>query len=203
MRLALNKNSLKQQRDQLTMYRRFLPSLDLKRQQLMSAWKESRVLLEQAEQAESQSRGWLEPLLPLLGSSTLKTRDLASLIRIRDVCIEEENVVGARLPVIRDIQFERTPYSTLTLPFWVDQLVDTLQQLGELRLRVMVARARSERLAVAVRKITQRVNLFEKVLIPSAQENIRRIQIVLSDEQRASVVRSKLAKRKHAKETQG
>jgi V/A-type H+-transporting ATPase subunit D len=200
MRLALNKNSLKQQRDQLTMYRRFLPSLDLKRQQLMSAWKESRVLL---EQAESQSRGWLEPLLPLLGSSTLKTRDLASLIRIRDVCIEEQNVVGARLPVIRDIQFERTPYSTLTLPFWVDQLVDTLQQLGELRLRVMVARARSERLAVAVRKITQRVNLFEKVLIPSAQENIRRIQIVLSDEQRASVVRSKLAKRKHAKETQG
>ena len=39
MRLSLNKTSLKQQRDHLEMYRRFLPSLDLKRQQLLAAWR--------------------------------------------------------------------------------------------------------------------------------------------------------------------
>ncbi len=197
MRLALNKNSLKQQRDHLAMYRRFLPSLDLKRQQLMSAWKESKLVLEENEREAEQYRSSLDQLLPLLGSSTLRSRDLGSLVRVSNVVIEEENVVGARVPAIRRIEFQRTPYSTLILPFWVDQLVDSLQQLAELRLRVQVSRERTQRLAVAVRKITQRVNLFEKVLIPSAKENIRRIQIALSDEERSSVVRSKLAKQKH------
>lgn len=45
-----------------------------------------------------------------------------------------------------------------------------------------------------MRRVTQRVNLFEKVLIPKAEENIRRITIFLSDQERAAVVRSKIAK---------
>ena len=49
-----------------------------------------------------------------------------------------------------------------------------------------------------MRKVTQRVNLFEKVLIPRTREQIRRIRIYLSDAERAAVVRSKIAKRKHA-----
>jgi V/A-type H+-transporting ATPase subunit D len=197
MRLALNKNSLKQQRDRLTTYRRFLPSLDLKRLQLMGAWKESRAALKELEQEQARCRKALDPLLPLLGSSTLRSRNLGALVRVRELVIGEENVVGARVPVIERVEFTRMPYSTLILPFWVDQLVEQVEQLAELRLRLDVARERTERLSVAVRKITQRVNLFEKVLIPAAKENIKRIQISLSDEERASVVRSKLAKQKH------
>ena len=48
----------------------------------------------------------------------------------------------------------------------------------------------------AVTKVTQRVNLFEKVLIPQARNNVRRIQIALGDVERAAVVTSKIAKRK-------
>jgi V/A-type H+-transporting ATPase subunit D len=196
MRLALNKNSLKQQRDHLSTYRRFLPSLDLKRQQLMGAWKQSRLALDALEQEVAEYRRRLDELLPLLGSSTLRSRNLGSLVRVREVVIEEENVVGARIPVIRRIDFERAHYSTLILPFWVDQLVEQLERLADRRIRLQVLRERTERLSVAVRKITQRVNLFEKVLIPTAEQNIKRIRIALSDEERASVVRSKLAKRK-------
>jgi V/A-type H+-transporting ATPase subunit D len=50
----------------------------------------------------------------------------------------------------------------------------------------------------AVHKVTQRVNLFEKVLIPRTREHIRRIRIYLADAERAAVVRSKIAKRKRA-----
>ena len=46
----------------------------------------------------------------------------------------------------------------------------------------------------AVRRITQRVNLFEKILIPTAKKNIQRIRIYLGDAERAAVVTSKLAK---------
>jgi V/A-type H+-transporting ATPase subunit D len=51
-----------------------------------------------------------------------------------------------------------------------------------------------------VRRITQRVNLFEKVLIPNAKRDIARIQIFLSDVERAAVVTSKIAKAKRAQE---
>jgi V/A-type H+-transporting ATPase subunit D len=42
----------------------------------------------------------------------------------------------------------------------------------------------------------QRVNLFEKIKIPEAVENARRIQVFLGDQQTAAVVRGKLSKLK-------
>ena len=196
MRLSLNKTSLKQQRDHLGMYRRFLPSLDLKRQQLLAAWRDAREELVKVEQQCNAARHSLDRLLPLLGSSTLRTRDLSALVHLRSVVIESENVVGARIPRIKSFEFERTKYSTLTQPFWVDQLVDSLEQMAELRLRLQVQQERVERLRVASRKVTQRVNLFEKILIPTAEQNIKKIRVAISDEERSAVIRSKLAKKK-------
>ena len=46
--------------------------------------------------------------------------------------------------------------------------------------------------------ITQRVNLFEHVLIPTAQANIKKIRTALGEEEMQAVVRSKIAKRKKA-----
>ena len=42
----------------------------------------------------------------------------------------------------------------------------------------------------------QRVNLFEKVMIPNTQDNIRRIRIALGDQMTAGVARAKIAKAK-------
>jgi V/A-type H+-transporting ATPase subunit D len=196
MALALNKSSLKLQRDQLGMYKRYLPSLDLKRQQLFSSLKLARTELEAARVEADELAKSLEGLYPLLGSSLAARLDLASLVRVRAVEIEEENVVGARLPVARQVSIETAPYSTLATPFWVDPLVRSLRRMAELRVLVEVSRVRVERLETASRRITQRVNLFEKVLIPGAEKNIKRIRIFVSDEERAAVVRSKIAKRK-------
>ena len=196
MALALNKSSLKTQRDQLAMYRRYLPSLDLKRQQLFSALKDARAKLEAARKEADALAESLEGLYPLLGSSLAARLDLGSLVRVRAVAIEEENLVGARLPVAREVSIETAPYSTLATPFWVDHLVESLRRMAELKVLLEVSRVRVQRLEVASRRITQRVNLFEKVLIPEAEKNIKRIRIFVSDEERAAVVRSKIAKQK-------
>ena len=45
-----------------------------------------------------------------------------------------------------------------------------------------------------LRTTSQRVNLFEKVKIPSCKENIRVIKIAIGDEQTAAVTRGKIAK---------
>ncbi|MEM0926727.1 MAG: V-type ATP synthase subunit D [Planctomycetota bacterium] len=196
MQIALNKTSLKQQRDQAKTFRQYLPSLELKRQQLLVAFNQIVSEREQMlrDQAENESR--LEPLYPLLGSSTIDHTQILSLVRVLEVEVGEENLVGTKLPVVRKFRCQVSDYSELVTPFWVDSLVDALKRSAEIHVRLQVADRRVERLEYAVRKITQRVNLFEKVLVPRAEENIRKIQIFLSDQERAAVVRSKLAKGK-------
>jgi len=201
MTIALNKTTLKQQRDQAKTFKQFLPSLDLKRQQLLIALKAARKRLGELDAEMNDLSVRLEPLYPLLGSSTIPTLKISGLIAVRGVRIESENVVGTHLPVVREVDFGVNDYSTMATPFWLDHLVQSLQQMSRLRIEHQVAVRRFELLELAARRITQRVNLFEKVLIPQAEQNIRRIVIFLSDQERAAVVRSKISKGKQASDS--
>jgi V/A-type H+-transporting ATPase subunit D len=201
MTIALNKTTLKQQRDQAKTFKQFLPSLDLKRQQLLIALKAARQRLDDLDAEMNDLLVRLEPLYPLLGSSTIPTLKISGLIAVRGVRIETENVVGTHLPVVREVDFGINDYSTMATPFWVDHLVQALQQMSRLRIEHQVGVRRFELLELAARRITQRVNLFEKVLIPQAEQNIRRIVIFLSDQERAAVVRSKISKGKQASDS--
>ncbi|KAA1261989.1 V-type ATP synthase subunit D [Rubripirellula obstinata] len=194
MTLALNKTTLKRQRDQAKLYRKFLPSLELKRQQLQAAWRKSQTELAALEAEVERVKADLETLYPLIGGSTIDVAEMKHWVRIVELTHETENVVGTSVPVLGELRLEVQPYSRLIMPFWVDSLVAALQQMVRLRVQVQVARQRTEVLAAALRRVTQRVNLFDKVLIPQAEDNIRRIVIFLSDQERAAVVRSKIAK---------
>ncbi|NIO06471.1 MAG: V-type ATP synthase subunit D [Deltaproteobacteria bacterium] len=119
---------------------------------------------------------------------------LSGLVKVKSVQMDGENVVGVKLPVLTGVTFTVREYSMLAMPHWVDVLVDQLQKMTELQLRVEVAAERLRRLEHAERRITQRVNLFEKVLIPTTRDNIKKIQIFLADAERAAVVRSKIIK---------
>lgn len=194
--VAINKSSLANERKQLRLFKRFLPSLDLKRQQLLTEHKLAQRQLVDAENEIDELTGSLTGLMEPLGAYDI---DLSGLVTVDSVVIEEENIVGARLPVAREVKFKTAPYSMLAKPFWVDFLVEYLQRMCTKRVHMQVHRERVSRLKQQVRRITQRVNLFDKVLIPRAQENIKRIQIGLSEQERTAVVRSKIAKRKHAR----
>ena len=51
-------------------------------------------------------------------------------------------------------------------------------------------------LLAELKKVMQRVNLFEKIKIPETQDNIRRIRIAVGDQMTAGVARAKIAKAK-------
>ena len=194
--LSLNKSSLQQERGNLQLFERFLPSLDLKRQQLTAESKKAMQVLAEAEEGADKASRSLAGLLPILGSATMK---LSGLVRIRRVDISEEDVLGVSLPVLRGVEFDMVDYSLLATPFWIDNLVTCLKEVVTYRIRLNVYRERVSRMQTAVRRITQRVNLFDKVLIPNAKRNIARIEIFLADVGRAAVVTSKIAKAKRAR----
>src|SRR5258707_6822637 len=162
--LSLNKSSLQQQRDKLRLFERFLPSLDLKRQQLTAEYKKSVQVVAEAEQGAGKASRALTGLLPILGSATLK---VSGLVRIRRVDIGEEDVLGVRLPALRAVEFVTADYSLLATPFWIDDLVTCLKEVATYRVRLHVYRERAARIQSALRRITQRVNLFEKVSSPT------------------------------------
>ena len=193
MALALNKTTLKQRRDQLAMYQRFLPSLDLKRQQLIADYQRAKVVLAATEREIDEFVASQRGLFALLGASA---QNLTGLVRVESVTVNEENRLGLRLPVFGEVRFQLTKYSMLAKPFWVDFIVELLQAMATLSIRRHIEEMRVGRLNEAVRRITQRVNLFEKVLIPRTEEDIQRIRIYLADEERAAIVRSKIAKAK-------
>ncbi len=193
MALALNKTALKQQRDHLATYHRFLPSLDLKRQQLLADYQRAKVVLAGTQREIDELITSQTGLFSLAGASE---QNLTGLVRVESVGLHEENLLGVRLPVLGEVRFMMTEYSMLAKPFWVDLLVELLQKVAALSLRRDVEQERVRRLNDAARRITQRVNLFEKVLIPQAEKDILRIRIFLGDAERAAVVRSKIAKAK-------
>lgn len=192
-KVAINKSALAAQRKKRKLFEQFLPSLDLKRQELLTQQKDAQQKLAEAEKDVEQLSSSLTGLMEPLGAYQI---DLSGLVSIDSVVVEEENIVGARLPVAREVKFKTASYSMLAKPFWVDFLVEYLQRMCTLRVHLQVRRERLARLNQQVRRITQRVNLFEKVLIPQAKENIRLIQIGLGEQERSAVVRSKIAKKK-------
>ncbi|NOD63775.1 MULTISPECIES: V-type ATP synthase subunit D [unclassified Ruegeria] len=196
-RLQLNKSSLARQQTQLKSYERFLPSLDLKRQQLMAERVKAREDVKRLEHEVKALAQQVGEKLPMLAQQGI---DLDGLVELKDYKVKEVNVVGVKMPDLDRIEVVVRPYSVLAKPHWVDASAQLLHDMIEARLRVKIAEERVRIFDKAVATITQRVNLFEKVLIPRAKANIKKIRIYLSDEQMQAVVRSKISKRKHARE---
>jgi V/A-type H+-transporting ATPase subunit D len=196
-RLALNKASLAHEMRQLGTFERYLPSLDKKRRQLTAERAREQAAMARTRDEIRRLGASVADRLPMLANREI---DLAGLVRVQAVNLGEQNVVGTRLPRLEGVEVQVRDYGYLARPHWVDRLVEELTRMLELQVRLAVQQRRAARLDAAVRKVTQRVNLFEKVLIPRARDNIRRIRIYLGDAERAAVVRSKIAKRKRAAE---
>ncbi|RKZ99963.1 MAG: V-type ATP synthase subunit D [Gammaproteobacteria bacterium] len=196
-KLQLSKSALSKERSNLKTYQQFLPSLDLKRQELMSqrakakkALVETKINLEQLSQTMAEQ-------IPMLSNNKV---DLTELVMVKDVDLDHQNIMGAHLPVLKTVSVDVRAYSFLAKPQWVDGVAIKLKDLLTLQIQLQVEQQRLELLNAAVRTITQRVNLFDKVLIPKAQQNIKKIKIYLSDLECAAVVNAKLAKSKRLRE---
>lgn len=195
--ITLSKSQLTREKDNLASYGRYLPALDLKRQQLMGERNKAREAVRRLEQDVARAVEAAGAALPMLADRRIR---LDGLVRLKSARFGEQNVAGVRVPTVEAIEVEVASYGLLTRPHWVDDLVVKLEAAIRLRVEAQVARQRVTQLDRAVTRITQRTNLFEKILIPQTRINIRRIMIYLDDAARAGVVAAKLSKRKRETE---
>ncbi len=191
-KINLTKNELKNQRDALKRFNRYLPMLQLKKQQLQV---EIGRIDNHIEQLNSQIKAFKEEIY-LWVDVFAEEIDLSRLIKIRRINTDIGNIAGVDIPLFVSVDFEERDYDYLIIPFWVDIGIEVLKQIVIQKAKLLVLKNQRFVLHEELRITTQRVNLFEKVKIPEAEENIRVIQIHLGDLQTAGVVRGKIAKAK-------
>ncbi len=194
-KLALNKSSLARESTQLAEFRRFLPSLELKRLQIMAERAKAKEALKRLDEDYERRFAELGEEIPMMSNQMVP---LDGLVTIKSVERGEQNLSGTVLPVLSKVELETKEYSRLARPHWVDPVVKGLQELIKRNLERDIAQDRLKLLVEAEAVISRRVNLFEKVLIPRAEANIKKIRMALADAERDAVVRAKISKRKTA-----
>ena len=198
MAVKLTKNELKVQKDRLKQFQRYLPTLQLKKQQLQAVVMQAAAQLEQVECQRQAAVAGLDDWVAVFAENDSFPPDkrLETLVRPRSVVCGQENIAGVTVPVFQELAFEDIQYDVADYPLWVDTAAVRLREIAGLDAMAKTLRQRVTLLERELRATAQRVNLFEKVKIPEAKENIRVIGIYLGDQQTSAVVRGKIAKKK-------
>ena len=197
-KVKLTRPELKRQRDALERFARYLPMLKLKQQQLQLSVRNAVVEMQEADTRVQRARSRFGVYSQILRDEP--GLDVETLARPTEIKSHQQNIAGVRVPAFDSAEFAQPTYSLFATPPWVDQALTDLRKLNERQAKAEIVGRRHDLLAAALIKIIQRVNLFDKVLIPQAQEAIRVIRIHLGEEQTAAVGRAKLAKGKIAEQ---
>ena len=198
MAIKLTKNELKKQKENLKQFERYLPTLQLKKQQLQSVIMKVRQELEDKENERVRMIGDLDEWIAVFAENEIFDEDkkIEQLVQPDSVIAIDENIAGVTVPAFQELTFKDINYDVDDYPLWVDTAVFKLRDIASLDAQVSTLRKQVELLESELRTTSQRVNLFEKVKIPEAKENIRVIQVYLGDQQTAAVVRGKISKKK-------
>ncbi len=194
-KIKFTKTELKKQQDAQKQFVRFLPTLQLKKQQLQMEVRQSsdQLAANLASQKELLER--MSGLLELFGDAGM-VEFLESRVKIASVKTGEANIAGITIPTFTAVEFEPLTWDLYDTDWFVDDAVQALKDAVSLREAYKILEEQHRLLSAELRTTSQRVNLFEKVKIPECRENIRRIRIMLGDLDTSAVARSKIAKRK-------
>ena len=177
------------------MYRRYLPTLTLKKQQLQSEIRtieaNAVAVRREREELEKGFRDWI---------AVFSEKDAfpKEIIKVSNIRKGKGNIAGVDIPTFEGADFSRGDYDLYQTPLWVDIAANHMERAMLLDLEAEVLDEQVRLLEAELRATSQRVNLFEKVKIPETEANIKKISIYMADQQVSAVVRSKISKRKIA-----
>jgi len=197
-KLRLTKNEFKKQKDSLKRYVRYLPTLELKKTQLLVEIRRIQDSIDRIESEidvlEKNINSWVE-----LFSEDI---DLRSLFELKEIKSSIGNIAGSDIELFEGVVFEDKEYDYMEYPLWVDRGLVVVKQIMTLKAEQVILNKQQHVIKEELRVTIQRINLFDKVMIPKSKDNIRKIKIYLGDMDTAAVVRGKIAKNKVEKKKQ-
>jgi V/A-type H+-transporting ATPase subunit D len=191
-KIKLTKNELKKQKESLKRFTRYLPTLELKKQQLLvevrNIQKEVRKIESEINKLENDVDKWIDVFGEDVG--------IQDLFEIKEVNTSIDNIAGIDVPIFKDVNIEIEEYDLMEYPLWVDFGMEAVKKIIKLKTKIDILHEQQDILESELRITIQRINLFDKIKIPESRDNIKKIRIFLGDQQTAAVVRGKISKSK-------
>ena len=190
-KIKLTKTELKAQTDALKRFQRFLPMLQLKKQQLQSEIAGITAKADAVTAREREVRAGLDRWVGLFATGE---ELVDGLVSVREVRKGTANIAGVAIPTFEAIDTDVREIDAWATPAWIDSAVEAATQVLSLQCEREVYEEQKRLVQQELKQTSQRVNLFEKVKIPQCKEAIRMIKIAIGDEQTSAVTRGKIAK---------
>lgn len=192
--IKLTKNELRAQQKKLGQLDKYLPTLQLKKAMLQLEVNEARAEIDGLRVQYRKARDFVDEYSPLLSDrESIDLHDAANVVEVRK---RFENIAGVEVPYFEGIDFKAFSYMLFEAPPWVDGAIIGLRKIAEAKAEVGVAEEKKAALEKELREVSIRVNLFEKILIPRCQANIKKIKVFLGDQELSAVSQAKVAKSK-------
>ena len=191
-KIKLTKNELKKQKDALKRYTRYLPTLELKKQQLLAEIRRVHDEIKASKDKLDALRKQLSAWVALFAEDV----DVASLLELKEVITDTGNIAGINIPLFKKLEFEEKSYDLMEYPLWVDSGVEVAKDTITFEKELEILNEQETLIREELRTTVQRINLFDKVMIPRSKESIRKIRIFMGDQDTAAVVRGKISKSK-------
>jgi V/A-type H+-transporting ATPase subunit D len=193
-KIKYTRTELKLQRDSLKRFKRYLPTLKLKQQQVQASIVQTHQMLRKMQDAVSETEEIISAYDGLYNDvAGVNFREMATPDEVKT---STHSIAGVYVPRFKQIIFPSHDYSLFATAPWVDRALADLKKLNRRKAELGILQECLDLLLAELKKVMQRVNLFEKVMIPNALDNIRRIRIALGDQMTAGVARAKIAKAK-------
>jgi V/A-type H+-transporting ATPase subunit D len=195
--IRLTKNELRAQQIKLVQLERYLPTLQLKKARLQQETQEAKIECIQRQETLAKHEKQLALEAPLLSEAPLYKP--LEMVKIEKLEKRHENIAGVEISILEKVHFSSLSYSLIDSPIWLDAMIEQVRNYMIAQEELKVAQEKKEALERELRQVSIRVNLFEKVLIPKAKNNIKMIKVFLGDQALVSVGRAKVVKTKLSK----
>ncbi len=192
--LKMTKNELRSQQNKLAQLFKYLPTLQLKKALLQSEVSEARAEFSILRKKVDSERQKVEEFASLFTQNL--PIDINDFAKIQKLDKRYENIAGAEVPFFEAVTFGPLTYNLFETPSWLEGAIFAMRSVSEAKAKLSIVEEKLHLLEKELREVTIRVNLFEKILIPRCQNNIKKIKVFLGDQQLAAVSQAKVAKQK-------
>jgi len=194
VKFQFNKTALQSLNKQLDVRLKALPVIKNKETALRVEVKRAKIKLNEIDEKLSQR------MHTYLIKPEIWNEFNANLISVADVKISTKKIAGVKTPVLEDVIIDVENFSLFNDSKWFAQGISIVKDVGKIIIERELCYRKMELLSYARRKTTQKVNLYEKVQIPSYKDAIRKIKRFLEDEENLSKSSQKIVKNRQQKQ---
>lgn len=193
-RVKCTKIELVRLKKKLGLFRKYLPTLQLKKMLLQLEVNKAKEELRKLQDLYTQEKDGVLKHAHLLTDPVFA--EIREALDVTEMFTSMDNIAGIQVPMLERLSFKEPTFSLIQTPLWVDAVIQEIRKLKHAYQKVLLGVQKKEILERELRVVSIRVNLFEKRLIPELEDQINQIRIFLGDQELQAVAQAKVSKEK-------